>query len=70
MVKDIRLGFNHRESWDKLQASGERLLEKFVCEEFPKLGEVSAVERRFPLARANQPPAQVILWKSVLLGAV
>ena len=49
MLKDIRLGFNQRESWEKLRDSGEGLLAKFVAEDFPKLGEVSAVEYPFTL---------------------
>jgi CRISPR/Cas system-associated exonuclease Cas4 (RecB family) len=50
MLKDVPLDFNQRESWDKLKASGERLLAKFVAEELPKIGKVRAVERRFTLS--------------------
>lgn len=50
ILKDVRLGFNQRESWEKLKASGERLLVKFMAEEFPKVGEITAVERPFTLA--------------------
>jgi putative RecB family exonuclease len=49
MLKDVRLGFKYRESWDKLKASGEGLLAKFVSEELPKLSEIAAVERLFTL---------------------
>jgi ATP-dependent exoDNAse (exonuclease V) beta subunit len=50
MLKDIRLGFNQRESWEKLKASGEALLAKFAKEELSKLSEITAVERPFKLA--------------------
>jgi CRISPR/Cas system-associated exonuclease Cas4 (RecB family) len=50
MLKDIPLGFNQRESWDKLKASGEALLAKFATEELPKLSEVTAIERPFTLS--------------------
>jgi CRISPR/Cas system-associated exonuclease Cas4 (RecB family) len=53
MLKDIPLGYNQRESWDKLSASGERLLTKFSAEELPKIGEVKAVERPFTLSVTN-----------------
>jgi hypothetical protein len=49
MIKDIRLGFKQRDSWDKLRSSGEGLLTKFVSEEVPKLDEITAVERLFTL---------------------
>jgi hypothetical protein len=50
MVKDIPLAYNQRDSWDKLRASGERLLTKFAAEELPKIGEVKAVEQPFSLS--------------------
>jgi hypothetical protein len=50
MLEQIPLGYNQRESWDKLRVSGEKLLQKFVAEELPKLGEIIAVERPFTLA--------------------
>jgi CRISPR/Cas system-associated exonuclease Cas4 (RecB family) len=50
MLKEVRLGFSQRDSWDKLKASGEGLLGKFVSEELPKLSEVAAIERPFTLA--------------------
>jgi CRISPR/Cas system-associated exonuclease Cas4 (RecB family) len=49
MVKGIPLGFNQRESWEKLKASGEGLLAKFASEELPKLDGIAAVERSFSL---------------------
>jgi CRISPR/Cas system-associated exonuclease Cas4 (RecB family) len=50
MLKNVPLGFNQRESWDKLRISGERLLVKFATEELPKIGQVKAVEQRFTLS--------------------
>jgi RecB family exonuclease len=50
MLKDIPLDFNQRESWEKLRASGEGLLAKFVSEELPRFSAVTAVERSFRLA--------------------
>jgi RecB family exonuclease len=50
MLKTIPLGFNQRESWEKLKASGEGLLTKFVSEELPRLTDIAAVERPFSLA--------------------
>jgi hypothetical protein len=50
MLKDFRLGFNQRESWEKLKVSGEKLLGKFVSEELPKLDQITAVERPFSLS--------------------
>ncbi len=50
MLRNIPLGFKERDSWDKLKASGEALLTKFVSEELPKLGNIRAVERPFTLS--------------------
>jgi RecB family exonuclease len=50
MLKSINIGFNQRESWEKLKASGEALLAKFAKEELPKLSEITAVERPFKIA--------------------
>jgi RecB family exonuclease len=49
-LKGIELGYNQRESWDKLRAIGEALLAKFVKDELPKLGTSRAVEQVFELA--------------------
>jgi hypothetical protein len=49
MLKGIPLGFKHRESWEKLRESGEGLVRKFVSEEFPKLTDLTAIERPFSL---------------------
>jgi hypothetical protein len=50
MIKTIPLGFNQRDSWDKLKSSGEGLLTKFISNELPKIGSITAVERPFTLA--------------------
>lgn len=50
MLKAVPLDFNQKSSWEKLKASGEGLLTKFVSEEFPRLSEVTAVERAFTLS--------------------
>lgn len=50
IVKEIRLGYKERESWEKLRASGMTLLSKFVAEEMPKLGTVTAAEKPFEFA--------------------
>jgi RecB family exonuclease len=49
-LKGIELGYRERESWDKLRASGEALLRKFVSEELPKLSAIRAVEKAFELS--------------------
>jgi len=48
-IQEIPLDYNERDSWEKLKASGERLLAKFVAEEFRKIGLVTAVEESFEL---------------------
>lgn len=53
MLKGVPLGFNHRDSWEKLNVSGQALLGKFVAEELPKLGAVKAVEQPFSLSITN-----------------
>jgi RecB family exonuclease len=44
---DLRYGM--RESWQKLNESGEGLLAKFVAEELPRIGNVTATEKAFEL---------------------
>src|SRR5690349_401021 len=48
-LKEIKLTFSKKESWEKLNGSGQGLLEKFVKEELPRIGEVRAVEKKFEL---------------------
>src|SRR5213593_100068 len=48
-VKDSRLTYRDRESWEKLQATGQALLEKFLREDAPRLGDVHGAEHGFAL---------------------
>jgi len=48
-VQGTPLKFSLRESWSSLNIIGQGLLEKFVKEELPKLGQVHAVEKPFTL---------------------
>ena len=48
-VKDTRLTYRDRESWEKLHAAGQALLEKFLREDAPRLSEIQAAERGFTL---------------------
>jgi len=50
VLKDIPLEFSHRESWDKLRASGEALLAKFAAKELPRLSDIASVEKPFRLS--------------------
>lgn len=47
VLKNLKLDYSQRESWEKLKVSGEALLQKFVAEEVPKIGKVRAVEKAF-----------------------
>jgi RecB family exonuclease len=46
-VHEIELTYGERESWEKLRASGEALLRKFVTEEAPQLSHIDAAEKPF-----------------------
>jgi CRISPR/Cas system-associated exonuclease Cas4 (RecB family) len=48
-LKDFQLNYKAQESWEKLRASGEALLGKFVTDELPKIGNVRSVEKPFEL---------------------
>lgn len=48
-LKEIKLTYKEKESWEKLKDSGNGLLEKFFKDEFPRIGRVRAVERPFKL---------------------
>jgi CRISPR/Cas system-associated exonuclease Cas4 (RecB family) len=48
-LKDMRLQYAYRESWEKLQSSGESLLNKFVAHELQRIANVRCVERPFEL---------------------
>lgn len=49
MVEKVALTYGERDSWAKLKDSGRGMLEKFVSEEFPKIGDISGVEQPFEL---------------------
>src|SRR5215510_9715718 len=48
-LKDVRLTYGKKQTWEKLQASGQGLLQKFVNEELPRISHVRAVEKKFEL---------------------
>lgn len=48
-VRTLELTYAERDTWEKLRASGEALLERFVREELPQMGEVIATEKLFEL---------------------
>ena len=48
-AKHVELKYSQRESWQKLQARGPALLEKFFREEVPRLENVTASEKVFEL---------------------
>ena len=45
----VELRYGQRESWDKLNETGQALLAKFVAEELSQIGKVSAAEKPFEL---------------------
>jgi CRISPR/Cas system-associated exonuclease Cas4 (RecB family) len=49
-LQDVELRYNKRESWEDLKEKGEKLLQKFVQEEAPKIQEVFGIEKKFELA--------------------
>jgi len=48
-VKAQNLRYAVRETWEKLNEKGTLLLERFVAEEYPKIGTVHASEKSFTL---------------------
>src|SRR5215510_16297677 len=48
-LKEVRLTYGKKQTWEKLQANGQGLLDKFVKEEFCRIGQVKAVEKKFEL---------------------
>lgn len=52
-VKQVDLTYNQKESWEKLNSSGEGLLEKFLREEFPRLDQIRGVEKPFEINISN-----------------
>ena len=49
MAKQVELTYGKKESWEKLRDSGQGLLEKFLKEEVPRIGNVRAAEKPFEL---------------------
>lgn len=50
VLKELKLDYSQRESWEKLKLAGEMLLRKFVSEELSKISNVRAVEKPFTLS--------------------
>jgi CRISPR/Cas system-associated exonuclease Cas4 (RecB family) len=48
-LKDFELHYGNRDSWESLRGKGEKLLEKFLQEEVPKIQNVFYVEKKFEL---------------------
>lgn len=48
-LKKADLAYGKKESWEKLKASGEGLLGKFLKEELPRISEIEAPEKPFEL---------------------
>jgi hypothetical protein len=48
-LKEVKLTYGKKQTWEKLQASGRGLLQKFVNEEYCRIKQVKAVEKKFEL---------------------
>src|SRR5262249_1195434 len=48
-LKDIQLTYGKKQTWEKLQVSGQGLLQKFLKEELGRIGQVKVVEKKFEL---------------------
>jgi len=48
-LKDVKLTYGKRQTWEKLQVSGQSLLQRFLKEELSRIGQVRAVEKKFEL---------------------
>src|SRR5262249_39095977 len=48
-IKDVQLTYGKKQTWEKLQASGHGLLDKFLREELCRITQVKAVEKKFEL---------------------
>src|SRR5262249_54229100 len=48
-LKEVKLSYGKKQTWEKLQASGQGLLQKFVNEELGRISHVRAVEKKFEL---------------------
>ena len=49
-LKEVKLDYGKKESWESLKDKGEKLLQKFLREEAPKIRKVMGIERKFELA--------------------
>lgn len=49
VLKGIPLAYKERENWEKLLAAGERLIQRILADEAPRITEVSVVEQPFTL---------------------
>jgi CRISPR/Cas system-associated exonuclease Cas4 (RecB family) len=49
-LKEVQLHYGNKESWESLKGKGEKLLQKFVKEEAPKIRKVIGVEKKFEIA--------------------
>ncbi len=49
-VEYAEIQYNCRETWESLLERGKALLDQFVAEELPKIGDIHAVEQPFELA--------------------
>ena len=56
-ARDFDLSYGQRESWEKLQQTGQALLERFVRDELYRVGKIKAAEEPFfrsrTVARVN-----------------
>ena len=52
-LKDVPISYGKKDSWERLKASGEGLLRKFIQDELPRIKIVKAVEKRFELNISN-----------------
>jgi RecB family exonuclease len=53
LIKQVPLTYGERDSWEKLNTTGEAMLRKFLKEEVPKLGAVRAVEQPFTFSTSG-----------------
>lgn len=58
-LRNELLNYNQRDSWEHLQEKGIALLTKFLNEEVPRLGNVTAIEQSFTLRITTLGPALV-----------
>jgi CRISPR/Cas system-associated exonuclease Cas4 (RecB family) len=52
-LKEVPLDYGRKESWETLKDKGEKLLQRFVKEEAPKIQKVFGVEKKFELAMTS-----------------